>query len=115
MATIDTSLVDRELRGLLKISQGIKKLVRKAFEKIEKNPAAFPELSDLPDELTDFASLVAIRKVKIISQKHDFRILFAHWKFDDGTEHADLLMIFPRKDDYRIDWDWISSNLKLRG
>jgi hypothetical protein len=114
MASIDTSLVDSELRKLIKISQGVKKLVKKTLEEIEKDPSSFPKLSDVPNELMNVESLVAIRKAKIINQKHDFRILFAHWKFADGKEHVVLLMIFPRKDDYRIDWDWIESSIRER-
>src|ERR1051325_4271602 len=111
MATIDPRLVKAELRRIAKVSQGVKKCLRDVLAKIEKNPTAFEELQDLPEDLTEFGNLVAIRKAKITHQKHDYRIVFAHWKFDDDQEHVDLLMAFPRKDDYQIDWKWIESCL----
>src|SRR5947209_4183394 len=104
MATIDASLVAKELRTLVKISQGVKKLLKRTLEEIERDPSAFEKLKDVPAELMNLESLVAYRKAKIISHKHDYRILFAHWKFEEGEEHVDLLLVFPRKDDYRIDW-----------
>lgn len=111
MATIDPRLVVKELRKIASVSQGVKKCLRDVLERIEDNPSDFSEVRDTPG-ISAFGHLVAIRKAKVINQKHDYRILFAHWRFKDGQEHVDLLMAFPREDDYKIDWEWIEACLQ---
>jgi len=111
MATIDTDRVDKELRAMIKTSNVIKAQLRSALEKLEKDPSEFERLKYVPPSLSAFKNLDSIRKIKLISKKHDFRIVFAHWKFESGAEHSDLLIAFPRKAGYDIDWDWIEQQL----
>ncbi len=110
MPSLDTSLVDKELVRISKTSQSVKKLLRSTLEKIEKSPSAFPLLEEVPIDLAEFENLIAIRKAKITNQRHDFRLIFAHWRFE-ADDHVDLLMAFPRKADYRIDWIWLKRTL----
>src|SRR5262249_55152915 len=111
MATIDTSLVDRALHAIAATSNAVKTLLRDTLEQIEINPAQFELLDNVPPVLTKFGNLAGIRKAKITSKKHDFRLVFAHWRFDDEKEHVDILLAFRRKDGYEIDWEWVESHL----
>jgi hypothetical protein len=110
MATINHRWVERELKALLSLSQGVRKLAQNVLEKIEGVPASFDELDVVPLDLT-LSPGVAIRKAKIVHRKHDYRILFLHRRSDEGSEHVDLLYIFKRKEGYHIDWEWIASVL----
>jgi hypothetical protein len=96
---------------MVKTSQGIKKALRAILADIEKDPNAFDEMEDVPSQIKQVGNLVAIRKAKVTTQNHDFRIIFAHWRFEDGREHVDLLLAFPRKDGYEIDWQWVIDSL----
>lgn len=94
----------KEIRAICKSSQGAKKQVQQAFEKLERDPSSFDLLDILPPDLqqrTDFS----IRKVYITGRKYDFRIVFVHLLQHD---HVELLYVFRRKHGYPdIDWDWI--------
>src|SRR5438067_2203735 len=111
MATINCDWVDRPLKAMLSVSQGVKKEAFTVLKAIERDPRSFDELQDLPD---DFAIPpgIAIRKAAVINRKHDYRIVFLHRQLDDESEHVDLLFIFKRKDGYKIDWEWIASLLE---
>jgi hypothetical protein len=106
MASLDTRLVYKELKKIAGASQAIKHKLRQILEQIETDPSSFREL-EVPRDIAKLAHLVAIRVANLTSHKHDFRIVFAHWRFADDSEHADLLMAFPRKEGYQIDWDWV--------
>lgn len=112
MATLRTHLVDQQIRRMLRVSQRIKKLLYETFKHIEQDPSAFEELDDAPEWVGMVPNLVALRKAKVIHQKHDFRLIFAHWKWEDGSEHVDLLLVFPRKQGYQIDWEWVQRSLR---
>ena len=114
MTTIDTRLVDGELRAMIKTSQGVKKRLKEILEAIERNPTGFPLIEDIPRSITSLGNLVGIRKAKVISGKHDFRLLFAHWRFEKGKEHVDLLLAFPREHGYQINWSWVEDHLASR-
>ena len=110
MASIDTSLVDGEFRAIVRTSQGIKKRLRSVMGDIESDPGSFDELKDVPNDIHELPNVV-LRKAKITQGPHDFRLIFSHWTFDDGTEHVDMLMAFPRKEGGHIDWPWILDHL----
>jgi hypothetical protein len=107
MATINHSLVARELKALSSVGEGVKKLLRRVLEKIERDPAAFPILDDVPVDLALHPG-VFIRKARVTLKKHDYRLVFLHRRQQDGSEHVDLLYIFKRKEGYDIDWEWIA-------
>ncbi len=107
MATIDTSLVEREIRVILASSNIIKRLLRDTMEQLEAAPGSFPQLEDVPGHIRTAYPNVTMRKAKIESNKHSFRLVFAHWKLADGREHVDILYAFPRKRGYSIDWNWV--------
>ena len=109
MATIDTSLVAREIRVILASSKVIKRLLRDTMEQLETDPGSFPKLEDVPEKIRSTYPNVTLRKAKIESGKHSFRLVFAHWKLADEREHVDVLYAFPRKRGYPIDWEWVDS------
>jgi hypothetical protein len=110
MATIDIRRVDRELKALLSLSQGVRKRVRKVLEAIERDPDSFEEIDPLGLDLAPHPG-VSIRKAKIIQGKHDYRMIFLCRRQND-SEHVDLLYVFKRKDGYHIDWEWMASVLE---
>jgi hypothetical protein len=108
MATVDHSLVAKELKRIIAASNSLKSQLRKALTQMEKNPSSFPPLDDVPPIIARRHE-VCLRKVKLITHKQEFRLIFAHWTFDDADreEHCDILLAFPRNDDYQIDWEWV--------
>lgn len=111
MATIDSSLVTADIHRLVHISGGVRKIVRTIFERTEDDPSQFEALDYVaPDVVASYPNLT-LRKAKVCHQKHDFRLVFAHWTLEDGGEHCDILLVFPRKAGYQIDWDWIVTTL----
>ena len=55
-----------------------------------------------------FARMFGARKAKITQQKHDF----PHPLLSLGCAKTDALFqkffqVFPRKQDYHVDWDWV--------
>lgn len=114
MATIDTDLVDRELRAIISTSNIIKKQLYDALERMEQDPSVFEELGEVHPAIQDMPNLVAIRKVVLTHRRHDFRIVFAHWTLEDESEHCDLLLAFPRRSGYKIDWSWVDRVLRSR-
>jgi hypothetical protein len=109
MATVDTSLVEREIRVILASSNVIKRLLRDTLEQLETAPGSFPKLEDVPEKIRTAYPNVTLRKAKLESNKHSFRLVFAHWKLADEHEHVDVLYAFPRKRGYSIDWKWVDS------
>src|ERR1700730_9854048 len=108
MATLDTRLVYRELCAIRDTSQAVKSLLRDVLERIEKNPSSFPLLEDVPQNIAERPNLF-LRKASIRTHKHNFRLVFAHWTFPDHPghqDHVDILLAFPRKYGYKIDWAW---------
>ncbi len=103
--------VERDLKALLAVSQGIKKRAQTVLAKIAQDAGSFPVLEVVPLDLTPYPG-VAIRKARVVQGRHDYRIIFLHRVLDDGSEHAELLYVIPRKDGYRIDWEWIKSVLR---
>jgi hypothetical protein len=109
MATIDTSYVRQELRAIADSSNAVKHLLRKALEKLEQNPSSFPVLEEVPDNLTASYPNLTLRKIKLRSGKHNYRLVVAHWTLESGAEHVDVLYAFRRQDGYPIDWTWLDS------
>lgn len=112
MASIDTSHVERALRAMLASSSVIKRLLRDCLEQLESDPGSFPELEDVPERIRTAYANVTLRKVYLESNKHSFRLIFAHWKVSENTEHVDVLYAFPRKRGYQIDWDCVDAWLE---
>jgi hypothetical protein len=112
MASLDTSLVDHELKRIIRTSQAIKKLTARVLEQIEEDPSSFKKLDEIPRALREIEHLTEIRKAYITHRKHDFRLIFAHWTFEDGAEHVDVLLAFPRKAGYSIDWEQVEEWLR---
>lgn len=114
MATIDSSYVEKELRAIRDTSQAVRKLLRQRFEQLEANPGGFPTLERVDPRIRAEFPGVTLRKVKIESGRHSFRLVCAHWEFEEGEEHVDILYAFRRKAGYPIDWDWIDAILRER-
>lgn len=111
MAVVCIDLVQKQIMKIIKSSQRVKHLVRKALEAVENNPASFELLSEVPTDLVADKN-VSVRKVAIKHQKHEFRLLFLHRVREDGEELVDFFYVHPRKDDYRsLDWDVVKEFL----
>ena len=85
----------------------IRTLLRNALQTLERNPASFPALDHVPERITKAFPRVTLRKIRLVSGKHNFRIIVAHWDRGDREDHVDGLYAFPRRDGYPIDWDWV--------
>lgn len=104
MATIDSHLVERAIKRMISTSAAVKSQVRQMFRQLEKDASFYDELDVVDPAIAEAFDSVVLRKVYIITNKHNFRVIFAHWT---QIEHVDLLMAFPRKVGYEIDWEWI--------
>ncbi len=51
MATVSSRFVRKELKALIGLSQGIKKLVRHALERLESDPRSVESLENVPPDL----------------------------------------------------------------
>jgi hypothetical protein len=110
MAVVDISHVEKQLKAIMKGSNIVKNLVRKALEQVEHDPAAYGTLTPPPDfpELVG-RSDVFVRKVPIVHQSHDYRMVYLHL-VRDPEDSVVFLYVRPREDDYRsLDWDQIRS------
>ena len=112
MATIDSSYVARELREIRDASQAVRMILRDKLEQLEQQPAVFPELKQVDPRIRREFPGVTLRKVRIQTGRHSFRLVCAHWEFDEGGDHVDVLYAFRRKAGYPIDWDWVDSVLR---
>jgi hypothetical protein len=109
MATVSQRFVKKELRALIGLSQGIKKLVRAALERLESDPRSVDKLENVPPDLAGREDLY-FPKLKITNGPHDYRILaFAIKK--EGGDYFELLDIIKRQDGYHLDWDSIRQSL----
>lgn len=111
MATLDTSYVRQELRAIADSSKSIRKLLYQALEMLESDPAAFPPLDIVDPSIARRYTSVVFRKVKLESGTHSYRLVVAHWQFDDREDHVDVLYAFPRRRGYPIDWDEVEHML----
>ena len=99
------------IAAICKASRQVKNLVKEALQTVEDNPSAYGVLGDVPKDLAGREG-VFVRKVKIVHQKHDYRMVYLHQRRADGEEQVDFLYVRPREDDYRtLDWDLIRSYL----
>ena len=107
MATIDTSYVRRELRAIADSSNAVKHLLRKALEKLEQNPSSFPPLEEVPGNLTASYPNLALRKIKLRSGKHNYRLVVAPWTLESGrrTRGRALCLSSAGRISYRLDVD----------
>lgn len=112
MASIDSHLVAREIHAINGLSQGMKKQIKAMFKQLESDPSAYRELDAVDPSITSDFPDVTLRKAYIRQHRHNFRVIFAHWKLNDDDEHVDLLVAFPRKENYDIDWEWIAKRLE---
>ncbi len=110
MATIDSSLVRQELKSIIASSQGLAQQAKPVFERLETDPSTFDKLEHVDPAVEAEFSNVTLRKAYLTSGRHDIRIIFAHWN-DNDIDHVDLLLAFPRKQGYEIDWAWIANIL----
>lgn len=109
MATVDTSQVQRELKRIIAASNALKTQLRDVLEQMENDPSVFPPLEDVPSQMAQHPD-ICLRKVKLIAPKQEFRLVLVHWTFrdePDREDHVDVILAFPRKDNYPIDWQWI--------
>ncbi len=111
MAVVRIDFVEKQLRQICKTSQQVKHLIRQALETVEANPSAYESLADMPKDIAGREG-VFVRKIKIVHQKHDYRMVYLHQVREDGEEQVDILYVRPREDDYRsLDWDTIRAFL----
>jgi hypothetical protein len=102
------ALVAKQIEQICKTSQQVKHLIRQALETVEANPSAYEPLAKLPKDLADQEG-VFLRKIKIVHQKHDYRLVYLH-RLGEGWEEVDVFYIRSREDDYRsLDWDVVRS------
>ena len=111
MPTIDTSYVRQELRAISDCSNAVKTLLREALEQLESDPSCFEPLVDVPARITEAYPSVTLRKIKLQSGRHNFRLIAAHWARGAREDHVDILYAFRRQDGYPIDWDWVDEIL----
>lgn len=104
--TIDTSQVHADLLATKSLGQGFRKALKKRLESIEANPSSCPPLDNVPPDLSSIPGLV-IRKARVINGPNNWRIIYAHWTFDTGEQHVDLLFVFNRPTDGYPDFDAI--------
>jgi hypothetical protein len=103
VAKLRLRLVEKEIKAVAKLSQRLKHLLREKLEAVEADAASFPELDcrDLPSQIADkVAQLdgVAIRKVSLIHQRHNYRLLFLHREYgEDREDEAIFFVVIPRK------------------
>jgi len=102
--------VIQALRVIRQTSQGVSKALRDTLEQIQNAPGSIPELEWVPPEIAARPD-VCVRKAKVINHKHDFRILFFHWRREDGCDRLEIFDVFPRRQDYAIDWDWVKTHV----
>lgn len=114
MASIDSSWVEEDLKKLIRTSSRLKDILKGVFLQLEEDPSVYEELTEVDPSLIKEFPHVTFRKIKLIHQRHDFRIIIAHYLLDESQEHVDVLMVFPRKSGYLIDWDWVESAVKGR-
>jgi hypothetical protein len=113
MATIDSSLVRNELRAIRDTSNVLKKQLKDMFKQLQKDPSEFSAMEVVPKDL--IRDDLTFRKVYLEHQSHTFRVVFVHWTFPDDPdrpEHVDIILAFPRKNGYKIDWDWVRDRVK---
>jgi hypothetical protein len=108
MAVVSKRFVHEQLKALIGRSQGGKKLMHDALERLESEPRSLETLEDVPADLACRENLY-FPKVKITSGSHDYRILAVGIKREDGEDYVELLYVFRRRDGYKLDWDWIRS------
>jgi hypothetical protein len=109
VAIVRIDFVEKQIKAICKASQQIKHLVREVLEAVENNPSVYPTLTDAPKDIAGREG-VFLRKVKIVHQKHDYRMVYLHQRREDAEEQVDFLYVRPREDDYRsLDWDQIRS------
>jgi len=104
MATLDTSYVRRELRAIRDSSRAVSNLLKQVLEDLEADPSRFEPLQAVPPAIAESYPAVTLRKAKIESGRHSYRLVVAHWKLEDREDHVDVLYAFPRRRGYPIDW-----------
>ncbi|HVC94522.1 MAG TPA: hypothetical protein VND64_12565 [Pirellulales bacterium] len=112
MASVDTSLVRKELKAIAARSKVVRKLLYEALEGLEEDPSQYSELEMYPAELRQKYPDVVLRKVYIEHNPHNYRLVFIHWTFEDSSEHVDVIYAFPRKRGYPIDWEQVEQFLR---
>jgi len=81
------------------------------LEQLESDPTKFPPLDRVHSRIHTLFPSVTLRKVKIVSGRHDFRIVVAHWDRGEHEDHVDGVYAFPRKAGYPIDWEQVEQIL----
>lgn len=109
MATIDTSYVRKELRAICDKSQALKHLLRQALDTLKATPTRWKRLESVPNRIKRRFKNATIRKYKLESNPHSYRLIAVHWSRKGQEDHCDVILAFPRKDGYQIDWDLFDS------
>jgi len=111
---IRTTNVQHELAELARSpSQRVRHLLKVIFEKIQENPAAYPEIDEVPEDIDSILLELGgvLRKAPLVHQKHDYRLIYLHWK-EANRAFVEFQFIFQRRAGYeRIDWDLLSKRL----
>ncbi len=112
MAIVRIDFVEKQLRTLCKASQQVKNLVKQALQTVEENPAAYDALKAVPKDIANRDD-VFLRKIEIVHQKHDYRMVYLHQRQADGQEEVDFVYVRSRDDDYRtLDWEVVRALLR---
>jgi hypothetical protein len=119
VAVVRIGLVRKQIEALCESSQRVKHLVKVALAAVDKDPDQFSTLDrdKFPQRIAELlAGLegVVVRKVEIVHQRHNYRLLFLHRKSDEEEERAIFFQVLSRRrNGYdAIDWDMLESMLR---
>jgi hypothetical protein len=110
MARLIVRRVWRKLEAIRDASQRLKHLLHSTLKDIEENPSAFEELKEIPRRMRAIPG-VTVRKAKITHGAHDYRLVFLHFRPEEGEEWSEVIFVFRRREGYPLDWDWIEGLL----
>jgi hypothetical protein len=110
MARLIVRHVRRQLEAIRDTSQRLKHLLHSTLKAMEANPSAFEELKEIPAQIRAIPG-VTVRKTKITHGAHDYRLVFLHFRPDEGEEWSEVIYAFRRREGYPLDWDWIEGLL----
>jgi hypothetical protein len=88
--------IKKELEAICKRSQRLKHLIKEALRRVSENPAHFPTLDWVPQSIVALPG-VCIRKIQIVHQKHNYRLIYVHVRQEGAEDRALFFQILPRR------------------
>jgi hypothetical protein len=102
--------VEKELKAICQATQAVKHHLRRVLEAIEKDPSSFKELEEIPERIRAIPG-VTVRKAEIKHDPHNYRLVFLHFRTEEGKEWSEVIYAFRRRKGYALDWEWIENLL----